>query len=312
MGERIEAQADPGGFISAAESRHFSEVVRATYSGEGVIVDAGCFLGASTLALCRGLPDRQAAFVHPAVIAIDRFVATDRYLVEHFAARGPDVRFGECFLHVFLRNVANFLPLIEVRAGELVRIGRIDLPIEVLVVDIAKSAGLNAYVVTSWFNKLIAGHSCVIHQDFYAPSHLWIAVTMGSLLDYFSISDVKVGESATFLLESSIPPAAIREAVSIEPMSLKGLKAIEAMLERIAELDRLPLLIMKALVLHRLGRVDDAQRILEDLLSRSEMPTDPKWRQWLGMALVAIDPNVLATSRTMADVYLADACARTS
>jgi hypothetical protein len=312
MDGMVEGQRDPGGFISAAESAHFTDVVRRTFSGTGVIVDAGCFLGSSTLALCSGLPDRHLASGHPAVIAIDRFIATDRYLVEHFAARALDIRNGECFLDVFLKSVAKFLPCIEVRAGELVRVGRIDLPIEVLVVDIAKSAGLNAYVVTSWFNKLIPGHSCVIQQDFYAPSHLWIAVTMGSLLDYFSISDVKVGESATFQLEATIPPAAIREAVRIEPLSLEGMRCIEIMLERIPELEQPPLLIMKALIIHRLGRTADARRILEDLISRAEMPRDPKWRQWLGMAIVAIDPNALASSRTIADVYLADACARMS
>ena len=52
--------------------------------------------------------------------------------------------------------------------------------------------------------------------------------------------------------------------------------------------------------------------VLEDLISRTEVPKDPKWRQWLGMAIVAIDPNALAASRTLADVYLADACARMS
>jgi hypothetical protein len=135
---------------------------------------------------------------------------------------------------------------------------------------------------------------------------------MGSLLDYFSLSNVKVGESATFRLEASIPPSAIREAVRIEPVSLEGVRCIEIMLERITELERLPLLIMKALILHRLGRAADARRILEGLISRTEMPKDPKWRQWLGMAIVAIDPNALSASRTIADVYLADACARMS
>lgn len=312
MNKLAEGQENPGGFITAAESSHFTDVVRNNFSGEGVIVDAGCFIGSSTLALCRGLPDRQLASGRPAVVAIDRFVAADRYLVEHFAMRGFDVRFGESFLDIFLRNVAGFLPCIEVRAGELVRVGRVEQPIEILVVDIAKSVGLNAYAVTSWFNRLIPGHSHVIQQDFYAPSHLWIAITMGSLLGYFSISDAKVGESATFRLEASIPPAAIREAVRIEPASPEAMKSIETMLERIPESERLPLLIMKALISHRLGQSADARSILEDLISRSEMPSDPKWRQWLGMAIVAIDPDALATSRTVADVYLADACARMS
>lgn len=312
MYKTVVEPTDPGGFISAAESAHFTDVVRNTFSGEGVIVDAGCFVGSSTLALCRGLPALRSATGNPLVIAIDRFVATDQYLVEHFSSRALDVRFGECFLDVFLRNVADFTRYIEVRAGELVRVGRIELPIEVLVIDIAKSAGLNAYILTNWFKNLIPGHSRVIQQDFYAPSHLWIAVTMGALIDHFVISDVKVGESATFRLEAAIPAAAIREAVRVEPASPEGLRCIEIILERIPESDRLPLLIMKALIFHRLGRATNARMVLEDLISRTEVPKDPKWRQWLGMAIVAIDPNALAASRTLADVYLADACARMS
>jgi hypothetical protein len=45
MDGMVEGQKDPGGFISAAESAHFTNVVRSTFSGKGVIVDAGCFVG---------------------------------------------------------------------------------------------------------------------------------------------------------------------------------------------------------------------------------------------------------------------------
>lgn len=244
---------------------------------------------------------------HRPVIAIDRFLANDHYLVEYFATHCYDVRYGESFLPVFLTNLSNYLPHIEVRAGELVRTGRIEQPIEILVVDIAKSTGLNAYVTTQWFSKLIPSQATVIHQDFYAPSHLWIAITMGVLSEYFTVITDSVGESAVFRLERTIPRSRLEEAARIEPRSTYGLRALDAVLERISESARPPLLIMKALINHRVNRSLEARRILDSLLALSAAPTYAKWNQWLGMAIVAINPNLLTTAQRTAQVYLEDA-----
>lgn len=45
--------------IEEAEYNAYKEIVHANYLGEGVIVDAGCFAGASTRAMCEGIRGDQ-------------------------------------------------------------------------------------------------------------------------------------------------------------------------------------------------------------------------------------------------------------
>jgi predicted O-methyltransferase YrrM len=300
----------PNGFISHEEFAHFTRVAQSADPKAGLIVDAGCFVGASTLALCQGLSVDCLTHGAASVVAIDRFVATDNYLVENFSAQGIDVRYGESFLSVFLQNVCEYVPYIDVRAGDLVRVGRINGPISILVIDIAKSPGLNGYVIVNWFSRLIPECSIVIHQDFYAPSHLWIAATMGTLLDYFELINEKVGESATFRLTKAIPQEALQAAAQMNPVSDAGLAALDKMIQRITPAEQPPLLIMRALVLFRVGRSLEAKQQLEAVASRPIWPRDEKWRQWLGMAMASVDPDIFARERATADVYLSDARAR--
>lgn len=298
-----------GGFIEAAEATMLTALVRERFRGDGVIVDGGCFVGATTAALCAGLDPPRGDAVRD-VIAIDRFQALDHYLVEFFARRGDDVRYGESFLHCFLAGLAPHLARIEVRAGDLVRVGRVDRPIEIAVVDVAKSQGLNAYVLTQWFPRLLPGASTVVQQDFHAPSHAWIAAAMGELGDCFSVRIAKSGESCVFDLDRPIPPSRLQQAARLDPRSPEGLRALDAMAERLPDAARASLRIMRALALHRLGRADEARRTLDALLALSPAPPDAKWNQWLGMALAIVQPAAFAALRRTAEVYVDDAHAR--
>lgn len=298
-------------FIEEAEYRCFRDLVADHYRGSGLIVDAGCFAGASTHALCSGIPKRILRGLRGRkLVAIDRFVAADRYVAENFAEAGVDIRFGESFLSVFLENLRDYIGIIDVRAGDLIQVGRIEDEIEVLVIDVAKSAALNAFIVGQWFGRLTAGRSIVVQQDFYAPTQPWIAVSMGALLDYFSVVHEKVGESAVFRLEKPIPEAKLLEAVRLNWRTPQGLAEIDKLLSRMSVANRGPTLLMKALVLHNLGRTPEARRLLESLVTQHPQPTDAKWEKWLGMAVAALDPGAFSKERILANVYLKDAALR--
>lgn len=47
-----------------------------------------------------------------------------------------------------------------------------------------------------------------------------------------------------------------------------------------------------------------------ELTTLNPPPSDKKWRKWLAMAFVAVDPGALAKDRMLADIYMSDAVFR--
>jgi hypothetical protein len=297
---------DNHSFIDDDEIGLYKSTVVSNFSGDGIIVDAGCFVGSSTLAICEALSVLNVAeeVKIGKVVVIDRFVANDQYILEYFSGRCINLRYGESFLPMFMRNIQNFVPYLEIRAGDLLQVGRIETPIDILAVDIAKSPSLNAYIILNWFKNLVPGRSVVIHQDFYTPSQPWIAVSMGVLLDYFTIECQKAGESASFSLKNAIPDAILRKAVATMPRTADGLKALDRIIGILPEMESAPLKLSKAITLSYMGRKSDAESLLEEMLSLRTRPADKKWEKWLSIALTIISPQIFDREKLLSDVYM--------
>lgn len=290
-------------FVSSDERSFYTEVAK-HYVGEGRIVDAGCFAGGTTTAFAEGL---EACYPFEPILALDRFLVADQYIAAHFAQAGIDLRMGESFLPVFLRNISAFQNLIEVRAGDIFSIARVDEPIEVISIDIAKSPSINAFLMLQWFGNLIPGTSVVIHQDFHAPSQPWLAASMGELIDYFSIMRSKVGESACFRLDRQIPKQALQAAARSEWRSRRGIQSIERIAEVMGAADCKSLDIMRAQAHRSLGEGEVAKSIVEALVELNPAPEDQKWKQWLGMAVATMHPKLASSHRILAQIYDEDA-----
>ncbi|WP_237057063.1 hypothetical protein [Marilutibacter chinensis] len=286
-------------FIDREEYSHLTTLVSDHYTGKGIILDAGCFAGSSTLALCAGIPkDVLKAADSKLLVAIDRFVVGDSYLTNHFLGTGEDIRYGESFLTAFLDNVASFLPWIEVRAGEVTQVGRLERPIEILFLDVAKSPYLNAYALRHWFSRLTES-GIVIQQDFYSPAHHWIAASMGALLDCFDVVTERVGETAVFRLRTP-PDAAALTAAGRTDQHQQSLRNLDRMIGRLSTENRPPLLISKAKILNRGGNSAEAKAMMRGLLEVTPDPAMTKWDQWLSSALQIIAPELLDAARTKA------------
>lgn len=300
---RIDSGEDFGGFIEASEADYFEQTVRRHFRGDGCIVDAGCFIGASTKALSRGLDTwiQQRDHESP-IIAIDRFTASDHYVVEFLAEMGSDVRFGESFLPVFLRNLGQYIQRIEVRAGDLIQVGRIDRAIELAVIDLAKTPALNGFILQRWLPLMVPGHSLLIQQDFYSPTQPWIAHSMAGLLDYVSLEHDKVGESAVFRLERPIPASVLREA-TLGWDRRDALLRLDRMIELVGSRMAAPLRLMRALAFHGLGDNAKARSLLEQELSQPTAPSDQKWEKWLTAAVVAVMPDVFQFNGVLGQLY---------
>ncbi|MBO0705170.1 MAG: hypothetical protein J2P39_07620 [Candidatus Dormibacteraeota bacterium] len=153
------------------------------FDGRGLIVDAGSFVGGSTLALACGLAARGGA-PDGVIHSYDRLLL-EGYSKDGYYADVEDLEVGSSLRPVFESNLASHRELVTLHEGDLL-LERWDRgPIEILFVDIAKSWELNAHVVTQFFPSLMPGHGVVVQQDLVHWQYPWCAIVMESLADHF-------------------------------------------------------------------------------------------------------------------------------
>lgn len=190
------------------------------YRGEGAIVDGGCFVGGSTVALGDGL---RSSGRDGRIHVYDRF-EVEGYMNDFYFS-GEDRAPGETFRPVFDRNTAQVADLLTVHEGDLMQQPWSGQPIEILFVDISKSWELNDFIVEQFFPSLIAGRSIVVQQDFVYAGCPWIAVTMEYLSDYFEPIAFVPDCSVAYLLDTELPDR-------IEPVSELAPKLQLALMDR--------------------------------------------------------------------------------
>src|SRR6202012_5380603 len=83
-------------------------------------------------------------------------------------------------------------------------------PIEILFIDVAKTAALNAHAIGEFFPNLVPETSIVVHQDYFHCWHPHIHVSMEFLSDEFELLDEHVEfQSRVWRLVKPIPPEKI-------------------------------------------------------------------------------------------------------
>jgi hypothetical protein len=182
------------------------------YTGEGSIVDAGCFLGGSTLALADGLRrnlQRRRLVETKLIHTYDRFEIEDWTLGRYFSG---SAKVGESFRPLFDCHIAPYSDLVEVHEGDVCSFPWRGGPIEILFIDIAKHWTVCDWVTWQFFPHLIPGKSVVIQQDYlYHHWVAWLHITMEFYSDYFEyVCDTGVN-SVVFLNTKSIPEDVLRD-----------------------------------------------------------------------------------------------------
>jgi hypothetical protein len=181
----------PYGMIGPEERRCYYWLARHGLSGAGCVIDAGSFLGASTLCFAAG----AAAGGHesfrggPVVHAYDHFKAYDAYIAEAIRKHVRPIKKGESYLDIFKTFTVKYRALIEAHPGNIFEQRWGGDPIELLFIDVAKRARLNAHVSGEFFPHLMPGRSIVIHQDYFHCWHPYIHVGMEYLADSFELID---------------------------------------------------------------------------------------------------------------------------
>jgi len=192
--------------ISKEERRLLYALAREYASGDGAIVDAGCFLGGSTVALLGGLRDRAERWSGPPVASYDLFRVDPATIPKYF---DDSVRAGDSFRARFDVNVAGFDVPHVVHEGDIAQIGWSGGPIEVLFLDVLKTWELNDAVVRDFFPSLVPGRSVVVHQDYGWGWQPWIPITVELMGDSLQLVDWMEWGSHVFLVQDEIPARAL-------------------------------------------------------------------------------------------------------
>lgn len=198
---------DVPGMLSWEEKQLLYYVARHHFTGEGVILDLGTFLGGSAMCFASGV--RQQGLSGQLIHSYDVFKlgtgASQRYFPE---GAPPDLRTR----HKFDEHLGNYLDLIVVHEGDVLAETWDDAPVEIMFVDVAKSYRTMDHLLSTFFPALIPGRSLIIVQDYlWGTTGPWHHVVMEKLSDYVEyVVDTEIN-SVVFLLRESIPEAVLRD-----------------------------------------------------------------------------------------------------
>jgi hypothetical protein len=191
--------------LSADERRLLFSLTRDFFSGAGAIVDAGCFLGGSTLALGSGLLANPLTG-RVIIDSYDMFLL-DEYMLKHYvdAATAGQRRAGDSCRDLFDSNISPISSIVRVHEGDIREIGWDGRPIEILFLDILKAPNTNDRVIREFFPALLPGRSVLVQQDYIHEGHFWIHITMEFLIEYFTYVEFIEYSSAIYILRKPIP-----------------------------------------------------------------------------------------------------------
>jgi hypothetical protein len=233
--------------LSPHERRLLYLLARDFAEDDAAIVDAGCFLGGSTVALLAGVRDRQEPWRGEPIASYDRF-RVEEYTIPKFFRDDPAIRAGDSFRERFDSNVAGFDVPHVVHEGDITEIGWSGGPIDVLFLDVLKTWEINDAVLRDFFPSLIPGRSVIVHQDYGWGWLPWIPITVELMRDSVGLIDGMRYGSHVFLLERNVPVELIANGTKGLDLATK-IEAVERVIERsegairgMMEIARTPLL----------------------------------------------------------------------
>lgn len=215
--------------ISHAEKALLYQLARNYFTGEGTIVDAGIFLGASTNAFGIGLRDNPTALrrIPPGrkpITSYDLaiFVESMRRYIGRDAFRAAVGNWspapGESFEPILRALLAEHADLVEIRIGDLAETAHVDGPVEIAFFDCLKSEKLDRVAFNVFAPHYIPGRTIVVQQDYFyagAPEH---RLRQESLSDHFHYLG-QIDTAAIFRLDTPIP-GAMHELDPLSDLSL--------------------------------------------------------------------------------------------
>lgn len=196
--------------MTLEEKAMLYQLARDYYAGEGVIVDAGIFLGASTEAICCGLKDSgksKPKIVHSYDIALWNAAGFDKYLNDpKVIEKIGDDRFsdGENYFPLLKKLLEEHLELIDFRIGDVVKIIHEDDYVEIAFFDLLKNYERDWAVFKALGPRYLPGRTLVIQQDYFYEEAIESKIRQEYLSPFFEFVGA-YGSSAVFRLIKPLP-----------------------------------------------------------------------------------------------------------
>jgi hypothetical protein len=217
---------------------------RECFSGKGKIVDLGCWYGATTFSLARGLARNRRAKNNRLIEGFDLFVWNEWMHLPAQQIKMPVMyQDGESFYDDVQKLLEPYKDLVRLYQQDLMEFTPAKAPVELLFIDAMKSWPLAKKIVTNFFPFLIPGTSVVVQQDFIfheaiaASNHL----LMWRLRDHFEwLHQIPRAGSVAFVCKKQIEgdklPDLTPESFTLEEID----QAYEYSLSCVVEEDRRP------------------------------------------------------------------------
>ncbi|MBL6749555.1 MAG: hypothetical protein ISP90_03500 [Nevskia sp.] len=253
------------------ERRFIFNLARNYYLGEGRIVDAGLFLGASTCCFGAGLRanprscDILAHWPRP-IVSLEQGTVNPGMLAffkRHSVASGLNV--GESFVPVLEKHISPWRDLVDLRVGDIRATGAVSEPVEILFLDVLKLPAISEYAIRQYFPRLLPGRSVVVQQDYLIDELPYIRTHQEFFGAHFEFLG-EIASSAIFRCTAPITQADI-EALFSSPLSVDSQLrlATAAMRRSLDPYRRMMLALSRVRMIHQLQGIKVAQRYLDAL-----------------------------------------------
>ena len=247
-------------------------LARDFYRGDGVIIDAGVFCGASTVAFGQGIVGNPArdqilarwakpihtyeyGVVNPGMIAF-----FERHVVP------GDWHVGDSFEGYLRTNIATVAGLVDLHMGDITTAQWYGAPIEIMFLDVLKSVDIQEGVMRTFLPMLKVG-GILIQQDYFIDGVPFVKLLQEHLSGHFEYIG-EIQSTALFRLVRPIPASLFTN----DPISALSLDTKLALLDqardRSIDIDRRLLCDTgKVRFLAELGHLTTAQDCLEHVRS---------------------------------------------
>ena len=252
------------GMTTDQEFAMVESYARDVFSGKGRIFDLGCWYGATTAAMARGLARNSRTDRRKIVDAVDTFI-WEAWMDGH----GDSLRVGRrpehtSFLDAVHKRLAPYEGLVNLVQQDLSNYELDDEPVEFLFIDAMKSWSLANSIYTTFFPALLERNSVVVQQDFmwHHPLGATAHMMMWWLRENFLyLHRVPNSCSTVYFCEESVPATSF---FSSELFTLDDIhSAYEYNFGCVGADAALPLRVAKVGYLSELGFYKSAARELE-------------------------------------------------
>ncbi|HXV00331.1 MAG TPA: hypothetical protein VG166_07525 [Caulobacteraceae bacterium] len=257
------AVLDAPSMMSPNERRFLYGVAAKIYTGRGAIVDAGAFLGASTMSLGMGLrdnPDCAAILAQrPRPIVTYEQAIVRPNLVRTFNKHGIDLPVKSSFEDVLREKIAPVEDMVELKIGDILFETWDAGPIEIIFLDILKTRAIQSHVYREFFPSLKVG-SIVIQQDYFMDGAVHIKIIQEYMTEYFDYLG-EIHSMAVFSLKKEIPEALLSLDTHSLPVD-EQMALLDRAKERTVDIDRKYMIeLCKIRALSAFGRGDQASAV---------------------------------------------------